>query len=589
MKRSLIITRISLLITVLLSTEVCTFNSGRTFYSPRSQSVNAARELVGWYWSINRYAVDDFYGSLSGTFEYTQTFQARHIARYFFGTDLLNFTGSRVPNRGPNDILADYFGLPTDFSSVVIFSPCAQDALLDLDWYCGLDAWYDGLYIRAHAPIVYTKWNMNLEECSEYPGVLNYPAGYMADTLITRNQMSKSVTQSMSGTVRFGDLKPLRYGKINGSQHLLGLSEIQIAFGWNMINAERYHFGINARTSVPTGNRPKGVYMFEPMIGNGHHWELGIGFTGHALTWYCNDEWMVGIYGDANFTHLFNAAQRRSFDFLRHGSGSRYILLQEMGSPARPGFTVDEVQAKYQYQGSIFPAINHTTLDCEISAAIQMDLAVMLTWQHAHMNIDIGYNLWARTAEHVANRSCFPDNRFAFKGDAQVYGFVPSTNQPIALNATQSTPATSGGAIGRVRIETGQISKDSETNASQTFTNANADNPGVAMFNLVMLDQSYAPGGIIDTGLTDADIASVSASNKPILLGNNDIDDYSAVCGSTVTNKFFFNAEYTFRDRVHVTPYIGLGGEIELDGASTRLAKNSFSQWGIWMKTGFAY
>lgn len=585
MKRSLIIARTALLSAILLSTDICTFNSGRTFFSPRSQSVNAARELVGWYWSINRYAVDDFYGSLSGTFEYTQTFQARHIARYFFGTDMLNFAGSRVPNRGPNDILADYFGLPTDYSSVVLFSPCAQDALLDLDWYCGLDAWYDGLYIRAHAPIVYTKWDMNLEECSEYRGILNSPAGYMANTLISRDQMSKSVTQSMAGAVKFGDLRSLHYGKIDGSQQRVGLSEIQVAFGWNMVNAERYHFGINARTSIPTGNRPKGVYMFEPIIGNGHHWELGIGFTGHALTWYCDDEWMVGIYGDANFTHLFNTAQRRSFDFLKHGSGSRYILLQEMGAPAQPGFEVDALQAQYQYQGSLSPAINYTTLDCVINAAIQMDLAVMLTWQHANMNIDIGYNLWARTSENVADRACFPDNRFAFKGDAQVYGFVDNTNQSIALNATQSTYAQ-GGVLGRVSVESGQENNGS---ASKTFNNDNADNKGIAMFEGSMLNQSYAPDGIIDTGLTVADIGSVSASNTPILLGNDDIDDYSAVCGSAVTNKFFFNAQYTFRDRLHVTPYVGLGCEIELDGASTRLAKNSFSQWGIWMKTGFAY
>jgi hypothetical protein len=585
MKRSLIITRAALLGAILVSTDACTFSSGRTFFSPRSQSVNAARELVGWYWSINRYAVDDFYGSLSGTFEYTQTFQARHIARYFFGTDILNFTGSRVPNRSPNDILADYFGLPTDFNSVVLFSPSAQDALLDIDWYCGLDAWYDGIYIRAHAPIVYTKWDMNIEECSEYAGVLNYPAGYMADALISRNQMSKSVTQSMTGAVKFGDLKPLRYGKIDGSQHRVGLSEIQVAFGWNMVNNERYHFGINARTSIPTGNRPRGTYMFEPIIGNGHHWELGVGFTGHALTWYCDDEWMVGIYGDANFTHLFNTAQRRSFDFLKHGSGSRYILLQEMGTPAQPGFAVDEIQAQYEYQGSIFPAINFTTLDCVINAAIQMDLAVMITWQHAHMNIDIGYNLWARTAEHVSSRACFPDNRFAFKGDAQIYGFVPTTNQPIALNATQST-YTQGGMLGRVSVESGQVNNGS---ASGTFNNANADNIGSAMFDGAMLNQSYAPAGIVDTGLTDADIGSVSASNTPVLLGNDDIDDYSAVCGSAATNKFFFNAEYTFGDRLHVTPYIGLGCEIELDGAATRIAQNSFSQWGIWMKTGFAY
>lgn len=588
MKQSLGLRAAVLTVAALCSMQLRAFDSGKTFYVQRSQSVNAARELVGWYWGINRYDVGDYYGSFSGTFEFTRTFQARHIARYFFGTDVLTFTGSRVPNRSPSDILADYFGLPTDYSSTVFVTPCAENALCDFDWYCGLDAWADGLYFRAHAPLVYTKWGLHLENCSEFPGVNNYPAGYMGPELIERQQMAKSITQALTGRVSFGDYQPLRYGKVDGSQSAVGLSEIQMALGWNMINNEGYHFGINARTSIPTGTRPKGIYIFEPIIGNGHHWELGFGLTGHAVSWYCDDEWMVGIYGDMNVTHLFNANQRRSFDFLRHGAGSRYILLQTMG-PAEQGLTISDVQAEYQYQGTVFPAINKTTLDCEVSAAIQLDLVAMLTWQHKHINIDIGYNLWMRSGETLASRDCFPDNRYAFKGDAQVYGFTFDTQQPIRLNATQSTPEA-GGVIGRVRIESGQ----GEGNASQIFTNANSDNNpatnrAIALFNGTFLDQSFAPDGIINTGLDAADIGTVYGSNPPVLLLNEDIDNYSALSGSTMTNKFFFYAGYTFVDPVRATPYLGFGGEIELDGAATRIAKNSFSQWGIWLKGGVAY
>jgi hypothetical protein len=584
MKQSSVVNVVVLISALVQSTQIQAFNSGRTFFSPRSQSENAARELVGWYWSINRYDVGDYYGSFSAAVEFTRTFQARHIARFFFGTDVLTFTGSRVPNRAPSDILADYFGLPTDFSSTVLVTPCAENALCDFDWYCGLDRWYSGLYIRAHAPLVYTRWAMNLEECNEYPGVNNYPAGYMASALIARDQMASSVTQAFTGAVKFGDYQRLRYGKIDCAQSKVALSDIQVAFGWNMINSERYHFGINARTAIPTGNRPKGIYLFEPIVGNGKHWELGVGFTGHALTWYCEDEWMVGLYGDLNITHLFNADQRRSFDFLKHGSGSRYILLEEMGSPAYQGFEVGMDAAQYEYQGVILPAINQTTLDCKVNAAIQLDLVVMLTWQYARMNVDIGYNLWARTAERLGSRACFPDNRYAFKGDAQVYGFVPVTNEPIALNATQSV-LTMGGVAGRVRIESGQ----GTGSASQTFTNGNADNAATALFDGTALDQSFAPDGIINTGLQASDIASVNGSNPPVLILNSDIDDYSALCGSAMTNKFFLHIEYTFPDRLRVTPYLGLGGEVELDGAATRIAKNSFSQWGIWLKGGIAY
>lgn len=573
---------------IAVTSAICTlqlhpFNNGKTFYAQRSQSVNAARELVGWYWGINRYDVGDYYGNFFSAFEFTRTFQARHIADYFFGTDVLTFTGSRVPNRSPNDILADYFGLPTDFSSTVLVTPRVINALIDFDWYAGLDAWCDGIYFRVHAPLVYTRWGLNLEECSEYPGVNNYPAGYMAPVLINRSEMARSVTQALTGTVSFGDFHRLRFGKVDGNRYLVALSEIQVAFGWNMINNENYHFGINARGSIPTGTRPKGIYLFEPIVGNGHHGELGIGFTGHSVKWYCNDEWMVGLYGDLNLTHLFANKQRRSFDFIGHGAGSRYILMEDMG-PAQQGYAVGGVQAEFQYQGNILPGINQTTLDCVISAAIQLDMAVMLTWQHKHINVDLGYNLWMRSAEQLNSRDCFPNNRFALKGDAQVYGFITGTDQAVKLNATQSTPAQ-GGMMGRVRIESGQ----GQGSATQLFTNSNADNAGFATFDGVDLDQSFAPDGIINTGLDAADISPVNGSNPPVLLSNCDIDDFSALSGSTMTNKFFCYFGYSFVNVERATPYVGFGGEIELDGAATRIAKNSFSQWGIWLKGGVAY
>jgi len=584
MKQASVIIQSLMCAALVCNAQIEAFNLGKTMYVPRSQSVNAARELVGWYEGINRYDVGDYYGSFSATPEFTRTFQSRHIARYFFGTDVLKFSGSRVPDRSPEDILADYFGLPTDYKSTVLVTPCAENALLDFDWYCGLDAWYPGLYFRIHAPLVYTIWGLHLEEYQKFSGMNNYPAGYMGPELIERSAMNCTVLQSLAGGVSFGDYQGLRYGKVGCDKHAFGLSEIQLAFGWNMVNSDHYHFGINARGSIPTGTRPNGTYIFEPIIGNGHHGELGIGFTGHAMTLYCNDEWMIGIYGDANLTHLFSTRQRRSFDFLKHGSGSRYILMESMITPAEEGFTVNGIQAQYQYGGEIIPAINKSTLDCWVSIPVQLDLAGMLVWEHNNINVEVGYNLWMRTGEKLQSRDCFPNDRFAFKGDAQVYGFLPEYNTPIPLNATQSYPAA-GGVSPRVSLEAGQ----GKGSASQIFANTNADNAGNAAFKGTQLNQSYAPDGIIDTGLEDADITHVEGSNPPVLLNDSSIEDLSALCGSASTNKFFMHVGYTFVDCRRSKPYIGLGGEIELDGASTRNAVNSFSQWGIWLKGGVSY
>jgi len=63
---------------------------GYPFLLPRSQSVNAARDIVGIQQFINRYDMDTKYGVFAATVEYAQTFRPERLANYFFGCDLIN-------------------------------------------------------------------------------------------------------------------------------------------------------------------------------------------------------------------------------------------------------------------------------------------------------------------------------------------------------------------------------------------------------------------------------------------------------------------------------------------------------------------
>ena len=45
--------------------------------------------------------------------------------------------------------------------------------------------------------------------------------------------------------------------------------------GNNIIQNDWSHFGFFGVVVVPTGNRPKAKYIFEPLVGNGRHWEVG--------------------------------------------------------------------------------------------------------------------------------------------------------------------------------------------------------------------------------------------------------------------------------------------------------------------------
>ncbi len=167
------------------------------FFYPRSQSEDAARDLVGWTQLINLYDMCGVYGVVGFTPEYTRSFKPCNIAQTLFGLDLLSssdincnlcdddtrcgfikVSGSLVPNRGCTDWLADYFGLPTDYQSILTFEPRVTNLMIDLSFYLGLDEWVDGLYLRFHAPVVHTRWDLNFCEKVLDRGSSAYLPGY---------------------------------------------------------------------------------------------------------------------------------------------------------------------------------------------------------------------------------------------------------------------------------------------------------------------------------------------------------------------------------------------------------------------------
>ena len=117
----------------------------------------------------------------------------------------------------------------------------------------------------------------------------------------------------------------------------MDLAEIRFVLGYNFLNDEDgdYHLGLGIYVAAPTGTRVgdqddcsgKGRYLFEPIVGNGKHWELGAQVTAHHIWWRSEDEdKSFGLYLEANITHLFAASQIRCFDLCSAGSNSRYML-----------------------------------------------------------------------------------------------------------------------------------------------------------------------------------------------------------------------------------------------------------------------
>ena len=399
---------------------------GKTFLSPRSPSTNAVWEVVGVHPFIDRSDTNTIYGMFAVTPAYTQSFKPDRLAEYFFATDRITVTGSQVPVRGNNDILADYFGLAPTFVSTVLFKPSIQNVIVNFDAYIGYHSWY----LRIYAPFVWARWNFKLDETVDDSGVTDfYPPLYMSTDAVRPGAFS--FTQAMQGNATFGDQHDgIQFGRIDCAQTEKKLSEIHTILGWNFVENERGYVGVNIRAAIPTGNRSKGIYLFEPIVGNGHHAEFGGGITSRTQLWEQDGIQALNIFLNGNLTHLFKSRQKRSFDFTCNGFGSRYILIKEF-------------DATGNYNGNITSAINKTTLDCHVHVNVQLDAIIMFAYNYKRLTLDIGYNGWIRSHERLSLANCklenaIPLNTFAFKGIQNV-----ATVSGVS-NATQSTATLHG-------------------------------------------------------------------------------------------------------------------------------------------------
>ena len=539
----------------------------KTIFGIRSQGLDGVRELTGWQQIMYKYDQGSNYGTIAMVAEYTRTFRPQEIAQFLFGGSCLNFSGSRA-ERKPGDVLADYFGLPASFSSTVTFSPHVSNVIIDFNWFQAFDAYVPGLFIMVHLPVVHTKWNLYAQEGNINPGNAFYPAGYMSNARIPAASLPQSVTQALRGNTIFGDMdQPLQFGKVFGRQTRSRIAELTATLGWNY-NQPGYHVGVNFRVGAPTGNATTAEFIFESIVGNRHHWDVGGGLSAHAIMWQDKDQGRrIGLYFDAHVSHLFTSQQKRSFDFTKNGNGSRYILLEQIESPAQ-NLLINGIAPLNQYIGNLVPAINHTTFDTKISIGVQADIVLKLAYQRDWFEIDLGYNFWANSKEKLHCRDAFIEDRFALKGDAQIYGFA-ADNTAVELNATQSMATILGG----------------QGNGNANFANLNADNqPALASTAAGVLNQLNSA----DSTALNIPQVQVRGSNPAILLKDSDINNESGILPRALSHRVFAYMGHMWDNRDDIDPYFGIGLSGEF--ANTNSCNNvACSQWAIWFKGGLSY
>lgn len=568
-----------------------------TYLTPHTPSMNLARQRMGLQMLTNYIDEDDHRPILYLTGWVTESFREKQIARSFFGCDYnecsqtLTIAGSQTEDRKRTDWLADYFGLPTDFKSVVNFEPLMINALVEpyIFWQFARH-----FFLTAFIPCGYTRWDMHIHEKVRERGTNALEPGYFSDTITPREDLLDCFSQFITGN-RAPQIQDTEYHKLHNARispcalSKAGMTEAVITLGWRAVDRESLIFDIYGRVAIPGGNRPEGVFLFEPTLGNGHHAELGGGVSFECMMWECEaSQERVFFSFDFVATHLFGATQRRSFD-LCNKPNSRYMLASKMGTPIEDNLVGlvqgADVTPSTQFKREFTPIANLTTGDVKVTIPAQVNLSFLITYEKCQKYFTFGYGFWRRSCESIShcNSLCIEPNSWAIKGDAHVIGFETNTpnNAPVALSATQERATIHAGR----NIPTiGSTDPDTLAYAAQ---NPFIDNPTPALADStnsgIFHQLETIPGG--------AD--QINTSIEPIFITLHDIDLLSAASHGSA-HQLVGEFGYTWYERCH-TPFIGFGAEVELGhgGGSTAADEcacinASLSFWSIWLKGGFA-
>lgn len=623
---------------------------GGPFLYTRSQSLNLARQNAGLHDKINLCNEECLHGVFGVTFEYSQSFRSGRLAQQLLGSESfttttsttgcntdcatlriqgtgVGYTATSTTPRLANAWLAENFGLGNDADNSITLKPRSRTFLVDFDLYLGLDEWMEGLYFRAYAPVAHVRNELRATETVNVADANGLVPGYFngvvdatpAPVAVAQAGLLSKATDYLSGN-SVPTITGITWNKLAFSKWAAcktdktALADLRMELGYNFWCCEDYHVGLGLLVAAPTGNRPKACNFFEPIVGNGRHWEVGGAFHSHATLWRCEEsDSYLNLEVDANITTLLRARQTRTFD-LKNGVNSRYMVAAKHNAVANGGTapgagTVSQlvtaaptaVIAPFVFANEYTAVANLTTQDVDVKIGVQADVVAKLVYSYCNWDFGIGYNLWATSCEKFKDRkNCGSrlTGNWALKGDALVYGFgSDAALTPVALGVSQSKATIYGG--------NGNFAAAIKANPGATaavIATAAALNPGVDA-PVLAFQLTGAAGEEVNNAAGAGN--QTNFSNAPIFIKSTDIDRQG---NKALSHKVFGHIDYSWpaEEDCNWGFFLGLGGEGEFGDTTTgkdcnnnvttttstcnaSCRRSTLSQWGVWIKGGVTF
>jgi hypothetical protein len=506
---------------------------------------------------INLFCPGRTYGILGFTLLYEHNFHYTNNSSYFGGQESGLIT---INNSGTYDIRATDLGLANQsYRGTFCLRPTIRNAVVNTDLFVGWDDVLTRLYTRVRVPVTFSKWNIGLNQAYQkaplltlpLDGNINFaanippflPQGSLDSWTIGGNPAYTlplfDAAQSFDGAgipntyyIDGGALKnqpsdypQLIHGLLWGALSEIGVADLPMDIGYNIISNERSMLGLSFHAVAPVGTKQDDDVIFTPRIGYGR-WQVGGQINAQHTFYECGDKRFT-VYLAGFVTYALPTTEVRLLGLKANNSYqfNHYLLLKKFNSNGT--LIALERAANLLYQ-----PIN-------LTGFINSDIAVWGQYQHGPYDVTIGYNFVGRQAEGFINAACKKSHcknldpvQNAVFGNTSAYYVIKGTT---------------------LLYDAGGINTD-----FYAKTDSNINTLGTMLTGFANV-QTHA--------FTAADVVAAPALHPRM-----------------ITNAVFGYLGYNWEKQKHVAPFVGLGGQVEWGTGNAAM-----HMWGIFAKTGFAY
>lgn len=202
-----------------------------------------------------------------------------------------------------------------------------------------------------------------------------------------------------------------------------GFGDLELTFGTRIVDEQTCDHAVFTSVVIPLSDAPKGEFLFEPLRGNGKHFEISSGFEGTADL-YSGYGFNVEIFYNLNLGYVFRADETRTLDVLLDGKvqypWQRYFLTGENGKA-----------------GALVPLANLTTLKVEVKPGMKAEGFVGIGVTRDQASLDFGWAFYSKEAEELRVVSEWPGKKYVVVNATDYRAYEP-------IDLSKNSPHTRG-------------------------------------------------------------------------------------------------------------------------------------------------